>query len=199
GYPGDVGTRSDLDLFGVPRVVRAGLLAGLVLALVLVVLGRVAEIRHAHDAPPFPASAGGEPHRLLFPIQDVDPDTIVEGLAAWRGLRGHEAVDVPAPRGTPVRAATDGTVQLTRHSGAGITVEQYEASGRYCLVYAHLDGYAPGLSDGATVVRGQTIGYVGTTGNAPPNAPHLHFAAHVRADGGCWSGTAVDPLLPSLD
>jgi murein DD-endopeptidase MepM/ murein hydrolase activator NlpD len=196
-----VETRSELDLFGVPGVVRAGLVAGLLLSLALVVLGRVAEMRRAHEArAAFPGAAGGEePRRLLFPIQDVDPDTIVEGFAARRGLRRHEAVDVPAPRGTPVRAAADGTVELTTHPGAGITVEQNEASGRYCLVYAHLDRYAPGLSDGAAVVRGQTIGYVGTTGNAPPNAPHLHFAAHVRADGGCWSGTAVDPLLLFVD
>jgi peptidoglycan LD-endopeptidase LytH len=195
-----VGTPSDLDLFGVPRVVRGGLLAGLLLALAFVVLGRVADVRHAQEAPPaLPAAAGGEPQRLLFPIQDMDPDTIVEGFAARRGLRRHEAVDVPAPRGTPVRAAADGTVQLTTHSGAGITVEEYESSGRYCLVYAHLDRYAPDLRDGSAVVRGQTIGYVGTTGNAPPNAPHLHFAAHVRADGGCWSGTAVDPLLLFVD
>jgi peptidoglycan LD-endopeptidase LytH len=192
-----VGTRSELDLFTLPGVVRAGLLAGLLLALTLVVVGRVAQMRHTPpaDVP----GATGDPYLLLFPIQDVDPDTIVEGFAARRGLRRHEAVDVPAPRGTPVRAAADGTIQLTTHSGAGITVEQYESSGRYCLVYAHLDRYAPGLRDGSVVVRGQTIGYVGTTGNAPANAPHLHFAAHVRADGGCWSGTAVDPLLLFAD
>jgi peptidoglycan LD-endopeptidase LytH len=186
-----VEARRALDPFSVPGVVRAGLCAGLVWALALVVLSQVAELPPARDAAPALVS-GARP--LLFPLQHTDPGTVIEGFLARRGLRRHEAIDVPAPRGTPVRAAADGTVRLARHGGAGLTVEQDEASGRLCLVYAHLDGYAFGLRDGSAVVRGQTIGYVGTTGNAPANVPHLHFAAHLRAGGGCWSGAAVDPL-----
>ena len=106
-------------------------------------------------------------------------------------------MDIAAPRHTPVRAAADGSVRLTKHAGAGLTVEQDETSGRFCLVYAHLDGYAPGLRDLHAVARGQTIGYVGTTGNAAAGAPHLHFAVHSRAGGGCWSGAAVIPCLSS--
>ena len=85
-------------------------------------------------------------------------------------------------------------MRLTNHPGAGLTVEQDEASGRFCLVYAHLENYPLGLRDGSQVVRGQVIGFVGTSGNAPPGVPHLHFAAHRREGGGCWSGAAVDPV-----
>jgi len=180
-----------LDPFSVSGVVRAGVATGLVGGLAFIVLSQVAEMRR--ETVPVPAVLPTSP-ALLFPLPDVNPSAVVEGFDARRGLRRHEAIDVPAPRGTPVRAAADGTVRLTRHVGAGITVEQDEASGRFCLVYAHLDRYVFGLRDGSAVVRGQTIGYVGTTGNASRSAPHLHFAAHLRAGGGCWSGSAVDPL-----
>jgi murein DD-endopeptidase MepM/ murein hydrolase activator NlpD len=181
-----------LDPFSVSGVVRAGIATGLLGGLAFIVLSQVAEMRR--ETAPVPAALPAGSPQLLFPLQNVNPDTVVEGFDARRGLRRHEAIDVPAPRGTPVRAAADGPVRLTRHVGAGITVEQDEASGRFCLVYAHLDGYVFGLHDGSTVVRGQTIGYVGTTGNARRTVPHLHFAAHLRAGGGCWSGSAVDPL-----
>jgi murein DD-endopeptidase MepM/ murein hydrolase activator NlpD len=94
-----------------------------------------------------------------------------------------------------VRAATNGTVErLVRHARAGLTVEQSDAAGRHCLVYAHLDRFATGLRDRTAVVRGQVIGYVGSSGNARAAAPHLHFAVHLRDRGGCWSGTAIDPM-----
>jgi murein DD-endopeptidase MepM/ murein hydrolase activator NlpD len=73
-----------------------------------------------------------------------------------------------------------------------LTVEQDEASGRYCLVYAHLDRYVFGLRDQSAVLRGQTIGYVGRRAMLL-GRPHLHFAVHLREGAGCWSGAAVDP------
>jgi murein DD-endopeptidase MepM/ murein hydrolase activator NlpD len=191
GYPGNVEALRKLDPFSVSGVVRAGIATGLVGGLAFIVLSQVADTRRETVAVPVALPAAPA---LLFPLQSASPGTVVEGFDARRGLRRHEAIDVPAPRGTPVRAAADGTVRLTRHVGAGITVEEDEASGRFCLVYAHLDRYVFGLRDGSAVVRGQTIGYVGTSGNAPRNVPHLHFAAHLRSGGGCWSGSAVDPL-----
>jgi murein DD-endopeptidase MepM/ murein hydrolase activator NlpD len=190
-----VDRRGLFDLHTVPGIVRTGLLVGLLWGLALVVLARVTEAtRWRSGARPLAGAPLGPTPPFLFPIVGVAPASIGEGFDARRGLRRHEAVDVAAPRGTPVRAVADGTVRLTRHVGAGLTVEHEEASGRYCLVYAHLDSYVFGLRDDAAVIRGQTIGYVGTTGNAPPNVPHLHFAVHLREGGGCWSGAAVDPV-----
>ncbi len=176
-----------------PGILRTGVAAGLVLALLFLVVGWLARARGGASGPAV-SGLTGPPGPLLFPLAGVDPATIGQGFDARRGRRQHAAVDVAAPRRTPVRAAADGVVRLTRHAGAGLTVEHDEASGRFCLIYAHLDGYPPGLRDQDRVVRGQTIGYVGTTGNAPPHVPHLHFAVHSRAGGGCWSGTAVDPV-----
>jgi peptidoglycan LD-endopeptidase LytH len=189
-----MGERRLLDLHTVPGIVRTGLLAGVLWGLALIVLSRVSEtVRARSGTGPVAGAPLGPTPPLLFPLAGVAPEAIGEGFDARRGARRHEAVDVAAPRGTPVRAAAAGTVRLTNHAGAGLTVEQDEASGRYCLVYAHLDGYVSGLRDHSAVLRGQTIGYVGTSGNAPPQVPHLHFAVHLRESGGCWRGTAVDP------
>jgi peptidoglycan LD-endopeptidase LytH len=190
-----VGERSAVDLHTAAGLFRTGMLAGVVLVLVFFVLARMAKaLRKADGSARAMAAVGGPPQPLLFPLAGVDSTAIGEGFDARRGGRRHEAVDIAAPRHTPVRAAADGMVRLTKHAGAGLTVEQDETSGRFCLVYAHLAGYAPGLRDLDAVARGQTIGYVGTTGNAPAGAPHLHFAVHSRAGGGCWSGAAVDPV-----
>jgi peptidoglycan LD-endopeptidase LytH len=189
-----VGERGLFDLHTVPGIVRTGLLAGVLWGIGLVVVARVTEsVRARSTGVPVASAPLGPMPPLLFPLAGVEPDSIGEGFDARRGTRRHEAVDVAAPRGTPVRAAAAGTVRLTRRGGAGLTVEQDEASGRYCLVYAHLDRYVFGLRDQSAVLRGQTIGYVGTTGNAPSGVPHLHFAVHLREGGGCWSGAAVDP------
>ena len=144
-----------------------------------------------------PRSAGAvAPLALLFPIHGLSPKDVGEGFGALRALgsRRHQAVDIAAPRGTPVVAATSGRVALlSNHPSAGLTVEQEDDSGRFCLVYAHLDGFAPGLREGSSVVRGQVLGYVGSTGNATAVAPHLHFAVHRNEEGACWSGTPLDP------
>jgi murein DD-endopeptidase MepM/ murein hydrolase activator NlpD len=100
-----------------------------------------------------------------------------------------------APRGTAVVAVDGGTVSQLGNSGAGgITVYQLDEAGRYAYYYAHLDRLAPGLAEGQAVRRGDVLGYVGTTGNAPASAPHLHFAIYVIADGKTrWGGRPVNP------
>jgi murein DD-endopeptidase MepM/ murein hydrolase activator NlpD len=100
-----------------------------------------------------------------------------------------------APRGTPVRAVDDGAVaKLYRGPLAGTTVYQFDAAKSRVYMYAHLDRYAPGLREGQAVRRGQVIGYVGSTGNAPESAPHLHFAMYeLGRDKRWWKGKAANP------
>jgi len=136
---------------------------------------------------------------LRLPLDDANVSMMKDGFAAPRTgePRGHEAVDLLAPRNTPVRAVEDGTIAKLYFSKAGgRTVYQFDPTGRFCYYYAHLDRYADGLRDGQRVARGEVIGYVGTTGNAPPNMPHLHFAIFKLGDDKrWWQGTAIDPYL----
>ena len=113
------------------------------------------------------------------------------------GSRRHEAVDILAPQGTPVRAVEDGTIaKLFLSKAGGITIYQFDTSERFTYYYAHLDRYAEGLREGQRLERGDVIGYVGTTGNAPRNTPHLHFAIfELTPQKRWWEGTPVDPYL----
>ena len=101
-----------------------------------------------------------------------------------------------APKGTPVLAVDDGEiVKLFYSVRGGKTIYQFDRSGRYCYYYAHLDSYASGLAEKQQVTQGQVIGYVGSTGNADADAPHLHFAIF-RLDARSkhwWKGTPIDP------
>ena len=73
-------------------------------------------------------------------------------------------------------AVDDGKIAKLFHSRhGGITLYQFDPTETLCYYYAHLQAYARGLAEGDAVRRGQIIGYVGTTGNAPPGTPHLHF------------------------
>jgi murein DD-endopeptidase MepM/ murein hydrolase activator NlpD len=94
-----------------------------------------------------------------------------------------------------VRAVEDGRiVRLLTSDHGGLTVYQFDPAARYCYYYAHLDAYADGLVEGQEVERGDVIGYVGTTGNAPEDTPHLHFAVFVLGpERHWWEGTPVDP------
>jgi peptidoglycan LD-endopeptidase LytH len=137
--------------------------------------------------------------RLQLPIDDADVDAMEGSFAERRGggARGHEAVDILAPRHTPVRAVEDGTIaKLFVSKGGGITIYQFDPTGRFCYYYAHLERYARGLHEGQRVWRGEVVGYVGTTGNAPPNTPHLHFAVFQLTDEKrWWEGRPLDPYL----
>ena len=134
---------------------------------------------------------------LLVPVAGVDRSGLRSSFVESRGggTRTHEAIDILAPRGTPVYAALDGRIaKLFTSAAGGLTVYQFDEDEEYCFYYAHLDGYARDLAEGQTVKRGQTLGYVGTTGNAPPSTPHLHFAIFkLGEDKRWWQGEPLDP------
>lgn len=133
--------------------------------------------------------------QLTIPVQGVGANQLVRSFSDARTGHEHEAIDILAPRNTPVLAVEDGTIaKLFLSKLGGTTIYQFDPSQRFCYYYAHLERYADGLKEGDTVHRGQVIGYVGTSGNAPPNTPHLHFAITVvNADRHWWEGTALDP------
>lgn len=133
---------------------------------------------------------------LVVPVRGVDPAALRDTYRERRGEKAHEALDVIAPRGTPVVAADDGrVVKLFESVRGGLTIYQADTGNDVVYYYAHLDRYAEDLREGASVRRGEVIGYVGTTGNAPPGAPHLHFAIFKLPPGKeWWKGTPIDPL-----
>jgi peptidoglycan LD-endopeptidase LytH len=132
---------------------------------------------------------------LLFPVPVVSASAMANSFDDHRGERVHHAVDILAPRNSEVVAVTDGTIARMMTSAAGgIAVYQFSADQRYCFYYAHLQSYARDLFEGNQVKRGQVLGYVGTTGNAPANTPHLHFAiAKVEKKNQWWGGKPVNP------
>ena len=147
------------------------------------------------DAPPAP-SAPDPNARLLLPIAGVNPSALTDNFNELRDGRKHEALDIPSPRGTPVRACAEGNVvKLFQSKQGGLTVYQFDDSQTYCYYYAHLDHYANGLREGMLLRRGDILGYVGSTGNASPQAPHLHFAVFALGpEKKWWQGTPIDPL-----
>jgi murein DD-endopeptidase MepM/ murein hydrolase activator NlpD len=144
-----------------------------------------------------PISPSEVPRPLIMPVAGIDPSTIHDMFDEMRGgsTRRHDALDILAPRGTPVVAADDGTVKkLFTSVPGGLTVYEFDPDQRYCYYYAHLDAYAPGLHEGQLLHRGDLVGYVGTTGNAPKDAPHLHFAViRLDPDKRWWTGTPINP------
>lgn len=136
-----------------------------------------------------------QPGALRIPVDGVEVTQLVDTFSEGRGDRVHEAIDIVAPRGTPVVAVDDGTVvKLFDSKRGGLTVYQFDPTGKYAYYYAHLQGYAPGLAEGKAVERGDLIGYVGTTGNASPATPHLHFAVFALGpEKRWWQGTAINP------
>ena len=132
---------------------------------------------------------------LLFPLPEAQRHGLRDAFSEKRGARAHEAVDIMAPRGTPVYAVEAGRIaKLFKSVPGGNTIYQFDPTGRFAYYYAHLDRYAPGLAEGQEVKRGDTIGFVGSTGNAAENAPHLHFAIFkLGPDRRWWQGEAIDP------
>lgn len=134
---------------------------------------------------------------LMVPVEGVHPDKLPDTYRQDRdgGARSHQALDILAKRGTPVLSADSGTVlRLQRSPLGGITIYATDNERRFVFYYAHLDRYAAGLHEGQTVVQGEVIGYVGTTGNAPKDTPHLHFQVMRFVDARqWWSGPPFDP------
>lgn len=132
---------------------------------------------------------------LEMPVEGIEPDELRDTFADARGDRRHEAIDIMAPRARPVRAVENGRiVKLFASAAGGLTIYMFDPAETYTYYYAHLDRYADGLKEGDSVRRGQVIGYVGTTGNASPDAPHLHFAIfRLGAEKRWWEGEPVNP------
>jgi len=140
---------------------------------------------------PVPAPSG-----LIVPVQGITPSQLSDTYSETRGdSRPHEALDIMAPAGTPVLAVADGHVEkLFASVRGGLTIYQFEPSGRHAYYYAHLERYAPGLVEGKALKRGDTIGFVGSSGNANPASPHLHFAIFLLGpERRWWQGTAINP------
>jgi murein DD-endopeptidase MepM/ murein hydrolase activator NlpD len=134
---------------------------------------------------------------LMLPVLGVNRNALVNTYGSERsGERKHEALDIMAARGTHVVAADEGNVvKLFTSKQGGLTVYQFDNSGTWCYYYAHLDRYAIGLKEGTLLRKGETLGYVGSSGNADPAAPHLHFAIfRLGPEKKWWEGTPVDPF-----
>jgi murein DD-endopeptidase MepM/ murein hydrolase activator NlpD len=161
----------------------------------------------AAPASPPPAASGGDAatpdeiadlsrRHLLLPVQGVRREELRDSFDDARTGHVHEALDIMAPRGTAVLAVEDGRlVKLFYSRQGGNTLYQFDPGQTYAYYYAHLDRYAPGLREGDALSRGQVIGYVGSSGNASPEAPHLHFAIFVlNPDRHWWQGRAINPF-----
>lgn len=155
------------------------------------------EVPQAQAPPVDPASAGLPPStRLVMPVAGIRPEQLTDTFTQSRSQgRAHNAIDIVAPRGTPVRAAVDGRViKLFRSERGGITLYQRGTDGRTIYYYAHLDAYVDGMAEGRELRRGETLGFVGDTGNAQPGNFHLHFQIYVPPDSkNIWDGTPVNP------
>lgn len=153
------------------------------------------ERRNASDAFADDVTPALASRRLIIPIALVSRASLRDTFNERRGTSTHEAIDIAAARGTPVIAVDDGSIaKLFLSVPGGNTIYQFDLEGKFAYYYAHLDAYAKGLREGMTVKRGDLLGYVGTTGNAPPNAPHLHFAIfRLGPEKHWWQGTAVNP------
>jgi peptidoglycan LD-endopeptidase LytH len=165
-------------------------------------------------ASPPPVARPPIPSSTSTPVIEADPlpelrdrqlELPVRG-AVRRGLRDsfdetrrsthkHEAIDIMAPRNTPILAVEDGTIaRLFESKPGGTTIYQFDPTTRYVYYYAHLERYADGLQEGTHVQRGQVLGYVGTSGNSPKDTPHLHFAIFRLTDKKqWWQGSPIDP------
>lgn len=153
----------------------------------------------AGQAEAVPASTDGRSladRDLEIPVQGITKRQLVRSFHDERGARReHEAIDILAPRNTPVVAVEDGTIaKLFLSKAGGNTIYQFDPAGEYCYYYAHLERYADGLREGDPLRRGDVIGYVGTSGNAPKDTPHLHFAVfRLTPEKHWWEGTPLDP------
>ncbi len=144
------------------------------------------------DSAPAPAAA---PQTLIVPVLGIPRSALRDNFGEARGAARHEAIDIAAPRGTPVLAVADGrVVKLFRSIPGGLTVYQFDPQSRYAYYYAHLDRCADTLKEGVLLKAGDTVGFVGSSGNASPEAPHLHFAIfELGPEKHWWQGRPLNP------
>ena len=146
----------------------------------------------ARVEPPAPRGVG-----MMVPVVGVQPHQLVDTWGQTRagGARAHQAIDIAAPAGTPVVAAAAGTLEkLFKSEAGGITLYVRSPDRGWSYYYAHLQGYAPGVREGEAVRVGETLGFVGDTGNAGAGNTHLHFGIARMAAGDSWYGG--EPVNP---
>jgi murein DD-endopeptidase MepM/ murein hydrolase activator NlpD len=166
------------------------LLAGIAVALLMTQVRAEKPVsRVALMTMPIPADA------IVIPVSGVAKAALRDDFDNIHSGHPHHAIDILAPRGTAVLAAVDGTIRKLFDSRAGgITIYEFDVANERSYYYAHLDSYAANVVEGMRVRQGDVIGYVGTTGNAPANTPHLHFAITILPPDKAWSkGDAIDP------
>jgi murein DD-endopeptidase MepM/ murein hydrolase activator NlpD len=135
--------------------------------------------------------------RLLVPVAGADMSKVEDSFYEPRdGGRTHRAIDILAPRGTPILSADDGKIlRMSTSELGGISMYTVDPDARLVYYYAHMDRYNDAMSPGHEIVKGDTLGFVGTTGNAPKDTPHLHFQVmRWPADNKYWDGEAIDPF-----
>jgi peptidoglycan LD-endopeptidase LytH len=140
--------------------------------------------------------SSGSPAKLIIPVAGVRPEQLRDTFSEARSEgRVHDAIDIPAPRGTPVIAAADGPIVKLFHSErGGTTIYQVSTDGKFVYYYAHLDRYADGLAEGYSAKQGETIAYVGDSGNAGAGNYHLHFSvAEISDPKNFWHGININP------
>jgi murein DD-endopeptidase MepM/ murein hydrolase activator NlpD len=152
----------------------------------------------AGQAPPTKAELEIGPSGLAIPVAGIKPEALADTYTQSRagGARVHNAMDIMAPHGTPVVASAPGIVEKLFFSqgGGGISVYVRSPDKQWIFYYAHLEAYAPGLKEGQAVKQGDVLGTVGSTGNANPAGPHLHFAVNKMAPGDDWhDGQPINP------
>ena len=156
-----------------------------------------AAVQTPQEPPSAATSKGTRAGELIIPVAGIGPSQLSDTYHQRRdGNRPHEALDIMAPRGTPVLAVADGkVVKLFDSKPGGLTIYQFDPTETVVYYYAHLDRYAAGVAAGLQVKQGEVLGYVGSTGNANPDAPHLHFAIFkLGPEKHWWQGTPINPL-----
>jgi murein DD-endopeptidase MepM/ murein hydrolase activator NlpD len=130
----------------------------------------------------------------MVPVEGVTPERVPNTYNAKRSGGAHNALDILAPRGTPVLSADAGRIlRLRTNPAGGITIYALDRQELFVYYYAHLERYRDGLTEGESLEAGDLIGYVGTTGNAPPNIPHLHFQVMRYRRDRYWDGEPINP------
>jgi murein DD-endopeptidase MepM/ murein hydrolase activator NlpD len=143
------------------------------------------------------AAAAAHVGSLYFPVSPMDSLRLDDSFDAPRdgGARVHNAIDIMAPRGSAVLAVQDGQIlRLSKSAKGGTTIYAADIDQNFVYYYAHLDRYHANVYQGKPLMRGDTLGYVGTTGNSPKDLPHLHFQVmRMPADKRFWAGEPINP------